>query len=472
MLFEGLTKSAPDGSVEMALADTLEISPDGLRYLFHLRPSVWSDGKPVTAKDFEKSWKAALNPASGCLAAYLFYPILNAERAYKGQVSADEIGVRALSDNLLEVLLEHPADYFLSLTAFPSYLPTPSHALAQFDNWLEREDAVFVSNGPFLLQLQRKQSQLLLSKNERYWNPTQTYLDEIQIAIVGNETTALQMFEKGELDWIGGAISPLPPDSLQTIQKRFTLHSSPMAATTFCTFHLGHPLLSNRHLRLALALAINRSDIVQNITQMGELPATRFIPPSLASNRNRLLYQPFDPGLARLHLEKALEELQLSAKDLSLTLSFRTSQLDTRIAQTLQTQWKETLGLEIALDAKETHSFKEKLLRREFEIALAFWIAQFSDPLNILERFEDPNNWKNYPGWINHSFCEKVRAVRLQSDPLLHHDAIEEAEEILASDMPLAPIYHWSNPSLSNPRLKNVQTTPNGGVLFERSYFQ
>src|SRR5690606_26248995 len=130
------------------------------------------------------------------------------------------------------------------------------------------------------------------------------------------------------------------------------------------------------------------------------------------------------------------------------------------------THWKENLGLEIALVGKETHSFKDLLYRREFEIALAFWIAQFLDPINILERFEDKGNWKNYPGWSHQGFQEKMERIRKGENRM---QWIEEAEEILASDMPLAPIYHWSNPVLCNPRISNLQVSPNGAILFERA---
>ncbi len=474
MIFEGLTRCLPDGTAEMALAEQVEISSDGLTYLFHLRPSAWSDGAPVTAGDFEKSWKTILDPASASPSAYLFYPIKNAEAAYKGLIPTEEIGIRAINDSILEVVLERPTSYFLSLTAYPAYLPVPSHAPDQIGSWSAgiSNQSQLISNGPFCLQSAQSKSHLLLQKNKLFWNPDRIRLDEIHISIVSNETTALQMFSNGELDWLGGATSPLPSDSMQTIRERHPLHFSPMAATTFCAFKTDHPHLSNRHLRQALSLAINRSDIVEKITQMGEMPATRFIPPSLVSNRNRILYQPHDPDLARLHLEKALSELGVEPEEIHLTLVFRSTQHDARIAQTLQTQWKETLGLKIALDRRELHSFKELLYHRDFDIALSFWIAQFSDPINILERFESRDNWKNYSGWSNEAFSNLVRSTWTKIDLLERACLINQAEDLLAEEMPLAPIYHWSNMSLCNPHIKNIQTTPSGAVLFEHCYLQ
>ncbi len=460
MIFEGLTRSASDGSVDFALAKSVEISEDGLTYLFHLRPSFWSDGTLVTAHDFVKSWKRAIHPDS--LSSYLFYPIKNAEKACKGDCGYDEIGLRALSDNALEVILDQKTDYFLSLTAFPSYLPAPSHAAIEISN----EPSAFVSNGPFLLDSINTHSHLLLKKNSLYWNSRAISLDEIQISIISNEATAMRMFSQGELDCLGASISPILPDSIKSLKDKFPLQKFPMGATTFVALKNDHPYLKCRQLRQALALAVNRRELIERITQMEETPAASFIPPSLLSNQIRELYPLFDPIAAREHFALALQELRIAPEEISLTLSYSASELNTRLAQALQTHWKEVLGLNIELDAKEAHCFKELLYHREFDLALAFWIAQFLDPINILERLEDPKNWKNYSGWDHAGFREKIRLVRQGNERMRQ---IEDAEEILASEMPLIPLYHWSNLVLCNPRVQNLQVNPNGAILFEKA---
>lgn len=474
MVFEGLTKCMPDGTIQMALAERVEISKDQLTYTFYLRPSFWSDGKPLKASDFERSWKQILNPSFPSPCPYLFYPIKNAQEARKGLVSENEIGIHALSDSILEIVLERPTPYFLSLTAFPSFLPTPPDAEEQFQNPDSTRLLSFVSNGPFLLEPSSSRSEILLKKNKCFWNQACIRLEEIDISIVANEITALQMFTRGELDWLGGALSPIPADFVKTLPD---IQFSPMAATTFCAFQLQHPLLKNKNLRLALSLAINRIEIVEKATQLGEIPATRFIPPSLYSLQKEVFeksfYQAYDPNSARAYLQKAFQELGQTDQILrGLTLSFRSSELDKRIAQILQAQWKETLGLDIALIMCEPQCLREKLYSRNFDIALSFWIAQFSDPVSILERFEDEKNLKNYPGWSNPTYQKLLQEASLQMDRSQRFQLMEKAEQLLAEEMPLAPIYHWSNPSISNPNLKNIQTTPNGGILFEYSYIE
>ena len=469
LIFEGLTRCQAGGEIEPALAEKVDISPDQLTYRFHLRSSYWTDGKPVTASDFERSWKKILDPSFPSVCAYLFYSIQNAEKAYKGLASPDEIGIHALDEKTLEVTLERPTPYFLSLTAFPAYLPIPQHQPEQFDLFDQNHLVSFVSNGPFKVQQIRPDAQINLKKNDLYWNKNAIKLDEIQISIVSNPATAWKMFEHKELDWIGGSVSPLPYDSLQMIRNHYPLRTDPMAATTFCTFHTRHIYLSNKNIRKAFAFAINRDEIVGRITQMGETVGTRCIPPSLVGNRNKILFQSFDPELAQLHLNKGLQELGIERSQLNgLTLLFRST--DRQIAQAIQQEWKEVLGIDINLKECETNSFRDLMQRRDYEIALNFWIAQYSDPINILERFLDDKNSKNYPGWSNERYQQVVESAIAETDRLERLRLIDTAEEILIDEMPLSPIFHWSNSSVSQPHVKNMLTTPNGGVLFESCY--
>ncbi|MBF8262744.1 MAG: oppA-E [Parachlamydiales bacterium] len=469
MIFDGLTRCLPDGSVELAVAKGMEISPDQLTYTFYLRKSFWTDGSPVTAYDFERSWKQVLNPSFPALCPYLLYSIKNAEKARKGLVSADQIGIKALNDMVLEVVLERPTPYFLSLTAFPTFLPVPPNSEAQFDRLGGVES--LTSNGPFSLTSIKPNAELVLTKNEKFWNKTQIKLSEINISIVAHEMTAWKMFERGELDWLGGAISPLPMDSLHSMSSQYHMQFNPMAATTFCTFNNQHPYLSNKNLRKALSLAINRTEITEQITQLGETAATRCIPPSLMGFRNKTLYQPFDAELARLHLEKALEELHIEREDLfGISLSFAGTQLNRQLAQALQRQWKVTLNVDIALNQCEPNTLRDRLIRHDYQMALHYWIAQYSDPINILERFQDIGNAKNLPGWFNETYRDLVQKANQKSDPIDRMELIEIAEQIFINEMPLAPIYHWTNPSVCQSWVKNMLSTPNGGILFERCW--
>ncbi len=467
LVYDGLTRCQADGSPEFAIADQVDISPDKTVYLFHLRDASWTDGRPVTAYDFEASWKKIIDPHFPSICTYLFYSIKNCEAAAKGQRPLSDVAIQALDDKTLRVELERPTPYFLSLTSFPSFLPVPSH-LTEAE--LEQPMQV-VTNGPFRIGRMIANSEIDLVKNEAFWNKEAIKLQGIKISIVLNEATALQMFEQDEIDWLGGPFSPILPDAHESIRKKQELHFFPMAASTFCSFNTTRSPFNNGKIRKAFSLAINRIEIVEKVTQLGQKPATRYIPPNLMNNEEKELYPVYDPVLARIYLEQGLKELHLT-KLPTLTFMCRTSLIDKQIGQTLQRQWKDVLDVDIELEQTDFKTHHDKLHRRCYDFSLSYWIAQFSDPINILERFKDRDNPKNYPAWENPFFTKLLESAISATTPQLRLQIIQAAEAFMADEMPIAPIYHWSNPSLCHERLHNISTTPSGGVLFEKCWIE
>lgn len=467
MIFEGLTRNVSNG-VEMGIAERVDVSEDQKIYTFHLRKSYWNDGSLVTATDFERSWKKHLEPGFPSLCPYLFYSIKNAESARNGLVGLEEVGIKAKNKDTLIVELSRPNPCFLSLTAYPAFLPVPSQHENQFENILKSDS--IITNGPFQIERIKANTEIVLKKNNRFWNASEIHLDAIHIAMISNGVTAWKMFEQGELDWIGGAVSPIVTDCYSK-SDRYCIQYIPTNATTFCAFHTEHPYLSNIHLRHALSLSINRDAITHQITQKNEISATRLIPPSLMGFRNKILYQPFDPELAKLHFQKAIKELDILPKDLNnLILSYASSEIQHQIAQSIQQQWKETLGITVQLHQCERNIFIERLQHHDYQIALHYWIAQYNDPINIVERFKDKSNPKNIPGWFHPTYNQLVQEAFQSTDPLDRMTYIEAAELVLIHDMPLAPIYHWTNTSIAQTWVKNLQCNSNGAVLFERCW--
>lgn len=464
LLYEGLTRCKSNGSVELALADKVEISSDGKIYLFHLRKSHWSNKTPITAYDFERSWKQILHPQFPSPCAYLLYPIKNAEACRKGSLSLDKLGIQAIHPFLLRVELEEPCPYFFALTAFPLFAPTPPQ-----ERDLGILSETIICNGPFRIERVLTNQEILLTRNEHYWDSSLSSLDKIQIQIVPDEITALQMFERGELDWLGGPFSPIHLEALESLHRDSTLHFFPTAATTFCCFNTERPPFSNTSLRKAFSYAINRPEIVEKITQTGQIPATRYLPPSLLNGEDKELYAPFDPLQAKAYLQKALKELQMTPEELEqLTLYFGSSQIDKRLAQALQHQWKETLNIQVQLKQFDLKTHIHFLHKKDYQIALTSWIAQFHDPINILDRFADKENAKNYSGWQNPQFRQLLQEASQQTTEEKRKEVLEKAEELLAEHMPIAPIYHWKNPCLLGPRIEQMASTPTGGLLLEQ----
>ncbi len=453
MIYEGLTRSLPDGSASLALAKSVEISPDQKIYRFQLRPAQWSDGSYITAHDFIASWQKVLNPLAPSPCAYLLYPIQNAEAAVRGELPISDVGICAIDETTLELQLHHPAPRFLERLSLSTFFPTRGN----------------LYNGPFVIDKIQQNQEIQLVKNPYFWNAAKICLEHIHIAIVPDSMTMLHLFEQGMLDWIGGPLAPIPLDALPDLRthQSKSLSFLPASATTFCTFNTETFPFSNENLRKAFAYAINLNQIVDHIGQ--GISPEHFIPPILYKEPPPPRFHPYQPERAHMHLQKALQELQISRQEIgSLTLQHRSGPLERQIAVALAHQWKTVLDIDIALEQVDVQTQRDRLQRRDYQLSLALWIAQYHDPMNILERFQDRHHAKNYPSWENPRFTELLQAANSSSIGEMERLALmEEAEKILIEEMPLVPIYHWSYPCLRHPRITHLDTLPCGAVLFE-----
>jgi oligopeptide transport system substrate-binding protein len=471
LLYEGLTRCGPGEEIFPAAAKNIDISPDGKIYTFHLRKTIWTDGTPVTAFDFEKSWKKSIDPSFPSLSSYLFFPIKNVEKYIQGQAFLSEVGIEAVDASTLRVELERPTPYFLSLTAFPVYLPIPTHREEKDDKWDLTDSSDFVCNGPFRIQKMVPNNEIALIKNRSFWNKKTIRLNSIHISILSDETTALQMFERGELDFIGGPLSPLPPDALENLGKKGLLRFISMDASTFCTFNMQKFPFHNLSLRKAFCLAIDRDAILQEAAHTGQIPAVTLLPPAFVHTPRREVS--FNAEKAREHLKQALQELQISAADLNqITLYYRQGQDKQRLAQTLQKSWKEILGVSLRIEQVDQKSHLQKLHKKDYQIAMTSWISQFHDPISLLDRFRFEANPKNYPGWENDLYSLFLEQASLCTQPNERDALLAQAETLFMNETPIAPLYHWTAPYIAHPKVKNIATTPTGGILFEQFYVQ
>lgn len=467
LLFEGLVRLNPDGSIVPAQAKSFEISPNGMVYTFYLRDSVWSNGTPVTAHDFEKSWKDILDPAFPSVNAHLLYPIKNAESAKRGEVPLSEVGVVAKDAKTLVVTLIKPTPYFLDLVSFCVFFPVSSEIDKKHPEWAYNVSENYVSNGPFILKEWKHNNELIAVKNPSYWDQNRVRPDEIHFTMVDNATTALQMFENKELDMVGEPLSPLPVDALPSLKKKGSLFKHPVGATTMITFNVDKPPFSNNKIRKAFAYAIDRQSIVNNITQMGELAALNAVPPVLKNNRNHAFFKDADVTHAQMLLEEGMKELGITREAFNdMIYYYYTSDVNHKIAQALQQRWQNTLGVQIKLVNIEYKVLMDKLIKRDYGFAQALWIAQYNDQMNILERFKYKTNAKNYPNWENPEYIRLIEQSFYENGTK-RAQILEEAEGIFLSEMPVCPIYHWDSSYLVQPYLSDVAITAIGDIVFE-----
>lgn len=467
LLFEGLVRLNEDGSISASQAESYTISADGLVYTFHLRNACWSNGTPVTAHDFEKSWKDILTPNFPSVNAHLLYPIKNAESVKQGKLPIHSVGIEAPDARTLIVTLEQPTPYFLDLVSFCVFFPVNSTIDGQNPHWANDAGSHFTSNGPFILRRWQHNDELIVERNPHYWNPSRVIPDQIHFSMIDNETTAFNMFESGALDMIGEPLCPLPVDAIPTLKKNNLLCTHPSAETTIITFNVTQPPFHNAKIRKAFGYAINRADIVHNITQCNEQIATNAIPPILKCNRTRDFFTDNDVMEARRLLEEGMRELKMTRADFQkITLHYSSSDLNHRIVQAIQQQWAETLGVSIQLANLDFKVLMYKLTKRDFAMAQIYWAAQYNDQMNILERFKYKENAKNYSHWENKDFIRLLDESFYQTGEE-RLATLEKAEAIFLDEMPIAPIYHWDVAFMKQNALENVKLTSIGDIVFE-----
>ncbi len=468
MLFEGLMRLTPSGDLVPAQARAVEISDDRLTYTFHLRGTQWSDGSPVTARDFEYAWKKIIDPTFGAVSAPLLFPIKNAEKIKKGELPVHKMGVTSKDDLTLVVSLEKPTPYFLDLVSFCLFFPVNHTMDVAHPDWMLEASPHFLSNGPFVLKSWKHEQEIVFEKNEKYWDAPLIDLDDVHVSMVADENTALSMYEKGELDIIGMVVSPIPTDALHHFYDQGVVKSHAAPATTFITFNTTRFPFTSPHIRKALSYAIDRSQIVHNITQLGEKVATSLIPTGLGGmEKDRGFFQDHDILKAREELILGLRELQI-AKLPKVTLEYSAGEINLKLAQALQQHWKKTLGIKVDIQQFEHKLLLDRLVNRTYDLALAFWFAQYNDSMSIFERFKYKKNGKNYPAWEN---PEYIRLIDKSANDLTPEERIKtltQAEKVFLDEMPLTPLYHWQTSFMMKDHLALENLKPKGAFDYTR----
>lgn len=470
MLYEGLTRLDQDGNPSFAIAESVSISPDQKTYSFAIRESGWSNGKKVKAQDFEKSWKSVLDPHFPAPNAYQLYVIKGAKAAKEGKIPLDEVGITAIDDETLVVELERPVPYFLHLTATYFYYPV-SEEMRHKDLAAEKINAEnLVTNGPFKLQSWTRQNELVAETNQYYWYAPGIQLDKITFVVVDNPT-ALAMFDRQELDWTGSPLSTIPTDAILSLKSQNRLEIGPAAGVYLFRLNTEKAPFDQKKLRQALSLAINREDLVEYVLQGNQIPTQRLVPPSFMKGdahqeKNQL-------AMAQKLFKEALNEKEIRKDQLSsITLCYANSERTHKIAQVVQQQWKENLGLEVQLQSCEKKVFFEHLKNHDYQIAIGNWFADFRDPISFLDVFKYKNNGTNNTQWENPRYIELLELSSVEANSTKRTALLKEAEDIIVDETPIIPLFFSSHNYLKHPGLKGVYFSELGYLDFKQAYLE
>ncbi|RDW20460.1 peptide ABC transporter substrate-binding protein [Oceanobacillus chungangensis] len=469
-IFEGLMRINQDGEVEEAMAESYDVSDDLLTYTFHIREdAVWSNGDPVTAGDFEYAWKWVLNPDNADTDyAYQLYVIKGAQAAKEEGASSDDIGVTAIDEKTLEVILEQPTPYFLDLTAFYTYYPVNQKVVEGATDWALNVTDTYVTNGPFLIESWAHKDQIVLKKNPEYWDADTVKLETINMYMIDDENTSLEMFNSGELDWAGDPTDALPLSAIPSLKADGSLNISPLAGVYYYAFNTEVEPFNNVNIRKAFALAINREGIVQSVTQREEIPAMALVPPSIWEESEEGYFKDNDVETAKEYLATGLEELGLEELP-AISLSYNTSEAHAAIAQAVQDMWRQNLGVEVTLNNEEWNVYLDSMSAGNFQTGRMGWLADFNDAINFIELFQSVGG-NNYTNWESEEYSNLIEQSRTETDPDARKEILREAEAIFMEDLPIAPIYFYTNAWLSKDFVKDLEVSPLGGVQFKWAY--
>ncbi len=456
MLFEGLMTFDLKGNLIPALAKSYFVSTDHKTYTFILRDCNWSNGEPITAHDFEYSWKKVIRGNGAGSAVHNYYPIKNVRSIVKGEKSVDEAGVKALDAKTLVVELEYPTPYFIEALATTSFFPVNARIDKAHPEWVTQVGDNFVCSGPFTLAKHKHNDELVLLKNSKYWDTEHVKLSGIKIAIIKEANTQLIMYEKGELAWLGKPFSILSPDAIPSLKSHHEFNFVPSMGVHWYFINTEVFPFNNKKMRKAFSYAIDRKKITDHVIQTGEEPACGVLHKTLNVS-NKPYFEDNNLAEAQKLFAEALQELGITKEQLPpIVLSYHTHEYHQRTAQVIQEQWEKAFGIPIRLENEEWKVHYQKLLSGNYQIGGMSWQSLLRDPIYIMQTFRDRFGGINMSRWENLEYQRLLDAAEQETDKEKRRALFYAAEKLLMEEMPVIPIYFTATSYAKKKRLKDV----------------
>lgn len=466
-VFEGLMTRDANGEITEAAAESYKVSEDLLTYTFKLRDSQWTNGDPVTAEDFAYSWKWALDPANASDYSSILYPIKGAQAFNLGEGSADDLGIKVIDEKTIEVTLEAPTPYFLELTAFKTMYPVHQATQEANATWYTEADSI-VSNGAYTITEWVHNGNMVLTKSDTYWDKDNVKIDTVNISMVESETSQMTMFDAGEIDFLGAPYGSIALDAIDRLKSEDKLNVAPQSGIYWYKFNTKDEVMSNVNIRKALALSIDRAGLIANITKGEQEPALGIVPNSVDGFSGDDYFKDADFAAAKEYLATGLKELGLAdASELNIALSYNTSEAHAAIAQFIQQGWNKELGINVTLDNSEWQVYLDKIDTFDYQVGRLGWIADYNDAYSFLEMFDTAENGNNDTGWGNDEYTALMKQSTTETDPAKRVELMKQAEAIMVEDMPVAPIYFYTNLNVVGDNVTGMEADALGNIALK-----
>ncbi len=466
-LFRGLYKMGEDGTTEPSMAADVTIDKTGTKYVFKLRDALWSDGKPVTAMDFEYSWKRVLNPETASKAAFYLYYLKNGKAYNDGKAKAEDVGVKALDAKTLEVTLENPTAYFLDLLCVTAYYPVRKDVVEAATPWT-KSPSTYISNGPFKLTEIKPKEKYVLKKNPNYVDAAKVKLETLEIVFIEAAEAELAAY-------MGGSISVsdnMNAESVKMFEKTPEFYSVPRIGVYYFDINTTKKPFDDARVRKAFAIGFNREQVVRNVLQLTERPAYGMIPYGIpyatkpAKNFRDIVPEPFKEDIAAA--KKLLADAGYpDGKGLPpVTITVMNNQSNKDAAQAMQAMWKKNLGVEVTIQTWESKVYWDEMSNGNFQIMRDGWTGDYPDPMTNLDIFESSQT-DDDNRWVNKEYDRLLAENRKITDQQKRMDNFAKAEKILMDEMPVFPLYYYTDTFIAKPGVKGVTKNFIGHTFFE-----
>jgi len=470
-LFEGLTNQDAKGNIIPGVATQWQTT-DNKTWIFTLRKDAkWSNGDPVTANDFVYSWRRLVDPKIGSTFAWFaeLAGIQNAGAITIGQMTPDKLGVTALDDHRLKVTLDKPVPYFVSLTANFSLYPVPEKVIEKAGkDWVQ--PGTLVGNGAYKLQERVVNEKLVLVRNDHYWDNAHSVLTKVTFVPINEESSATKRYRADDID-----ITESFPKNMYSMLKKDLpgqVYTPDQLGTYYYAFNTTKGPTADVRVRKALTWSIDRKIIAEKVLGTGEKPAWHFTADVTAGFKPK-------PGFLQQHSQ---EELNQQAKallaaagygpnhPLDLTLLYNSSENNQKVAIAVASMWKKNLGVSVKLQNQEWKTYIDSRNTGNFDVIRASWVGDYNEPSTFLSLLTSTHSG-NIAKFNSPEYDALIDKASRETNAEARNDDYNRAEQIIAAQSPIAPIYQYTNGRLIKPWVKGYPITNPEDVAYSRTMY-
>ena len=466
-VMEGLYRLDENEEPQPAMAESVETSDDKLIYTFKLRDGVeWSNGEPVTSQDFKYAWLRAMDPDTASQYARILADYIEGGADFNaGEAGSESVGIETPDDGTLVVRLAQPTPFFLSLTAFPTYLPLNQEFVEQQGDQFAQSADALLYNGPYTLSEFSPSEGVTFVKNDSYWDEGNVNIEQVQGRVVKETDTAVNLYQSGELDAVN--LTSEYVDQFSN-SPEFTTQTS--FGTGYLEMNQEDPAFQNQNIRQAILRGLDRQALAYQVLNNGSQPADGFVPTGVVAGVEGQTFREavgpvvpeFDPEQARELYEQGVREL---GSEPTLELLIDDSSESRDIATFLQSQFEENLGAQVEVSQQPFDRLLELTQSGDYQMAAAGWGADYNDPMTFLDLFVSGSP-SNHLGLQNERYDQLVSDARAEANPQERLNMLGEAERILVEEQAaIAPSVYRGRALLVKPHLKNYQEHPYGPSL-------